>query len=176
VEIAERNVGVARAVGVQEVLAQGADWLAFTDADCEVGPEWLVAQRALNSDVVCGTIEIKDWSHYGEHAAMLAKHFSLTYTDADNHRHVHGANLGMSAAIYQKTHGFQPITAHEDVTLIAELERLNAHIAWSASPRVITSARKGSKTSLGFGNTLCAVVDYYDVMGTTEGFVPPSEA
>ena len=57
-------------------------WLAFTDADSVVAPDWISAQLALGSDAVCGTIAVADWGSYGE---RMKRHFEATYTDADGH-------------------------------------------------------------------------------------------
>jgi glycosyltransferase involved in cell wall biosynthesis len=168
-----RNVGMARAAGASKLLEHPIDWLAFTDADSQVSAEWLVAQCRLQVDVVCGTIQVEDWSDHGDHAQMLAEHFSRTYFDVDGHRHIHGANLGMRAEVYVKAGGFSFLPYHEDVTLVSALEKIGARFAWSALPRVVTSARSVSRTARGFGNTLAAVVEDYKIRGTTEGFVPP---
>ncbi|MGI4936472.1 MAG: glycosyltransferase [Janthinobacterium lividum] len=169
-----RNVGMARAAGAAKLLERPIQWLAFTDADSKVSADWLVAQGKLEADVVCGTVEVNDWSDHGEHGLMLAEHFARTYTDRDGHRHVHGANLGMRADIYLKAGGFAPLACHEDVTLVSVLEKMGARFAWSALPRVVTSARIAARAARGFGNTLSAVVEDYKIRGTTEGFVPPA--
>jgi glycosyltransferase involved in cell wall biosynthesis len=88
-EIQARNVGVARARGAEEMLARGARWLAFTDADTQVAPEWLADQLALDVDAVCGTVAVDDWSAHGIHAELLQWHFAQTYMDADGQRHGH---------------------------------------------------------------------------------------
>jgi glycosyltransferase involved in cell wall biosynthesis len=156
--VAVRNVGHARAAGAARLLEAGARWLAFTDADTVVSPEWLVRQLELNADAVCGSIGVGDWSVHGDHAAALEDHFARTYTDADGHRHVHGANLGVSAEAYLRVGGFQALACSEDVALVAALEASGAHIAWSAAPRVRTSARKDARARGGFGDTLLTVI------------------
>jgi len=149
-----RNVGVARAAGAAHLLALGARWLAFTDADTRVSPAWLVAQLRLEVDVVCGTIAVDDWSPHQDDAEALRRHFHRGYTDADGHRHIHGANLGVSAAAYLRAGGFEPLACSEDVALVAALERCGARFAWSSAPRVVTSARRNPRASGGFGDTL----------------------
>lgn len=84
-----RNVGAARAAGASALLERGARWLAFTDADTLVAPDWLVRQLELGADLVCGTVEVEDWSDHLDHAAQLKQHFRRTYNDAEGHRHVH---------------------------------------------------------------------------------------
>jgi glycosyltransferase involved in cell wall biosynthesis len=149
-----RNVGIARGLGAEAALAAGAQWLAFTDADTRVAPDWLWAQLALGSDVVCGTIDVDDWSEHGD---GMRRHFEATYRDADGHRHIHGANLGMTAAAYRSVGGFAELENSEDVAIVRALEDSGARIAWSASPRVVTSARKDFRATAGFGATLISV-------------------
>jgi glycosyltransferase involved in cell wall biosynthesis len=151
VQVNARNVGHARRAGAQVALDAGARWLAFTDADSCVMPGWLSAQLALGCDAVCGTIEVGDWGGYGE---RMARHFAATYSDRDGHRHIHGANLGVSAQAYQRAGGFEALATSEDVALVKALKRIGASIAWSAAPRVKTSARRHFHAPGGFGDTL----------------------
>lgn len=157
-QIDKRKVGAARATGADRLLARDVRWLAFTDADTQVSPEWLMQQLALDVDVVCGSVGVADWSPHAGCAAMLRTHFSLTYNDSDGHRHIHGANLGVAADAYIRAGGFQSVPCHEDVYLVAALERIGARFAWSAAPRVTTSARTDARARGGFGDTLLAVV------------------
>lgn len=154
VAIHARNVGVARARGAQLALDEGARWLAFTDADSIVAPDWISKQLALRSDAVCGTVEVRDWGSYGE---PMRQHYAATYTDADGHSHIHGANLGVSAAAYLGAGGFPPLACSEDVALVDALRLNGASIAWSAAPRVVTSARRNFRAAGGFGETLLRV-------------------
>lgn len=149
-----RNVGKARARGTQLALQAGARWLAYTDADTVVSPDWLSTQLALDADAVCGTIGVEEWAAYGP---RMRTHFSLTYTDRDGHRHVHGANLGVSAQAYRQTGGFEGIASGEDVALVQALIESGARIAWSAAPRVTTSAREDFRAAGGFGATLSRI-------------------
>ncbi|MEJ7687749.1 MAG: glycosyltransferase [Variovorax sp.] len=156
--IEARNVGIARGAGADVLVEAGARWLAFTDADTLVSPDWLVKQLAQRADVVCGSIGIDDWSAHGRNGEFLREHFARTYTDADGHRHVHGANLGVCAAAYRRVGGFAPLACSEDVALVAALQTSGARIAFSAAPRVTTSARTNARARGGFGDTLLAVV------------------
>lgn len=154
IKVDERRVGAARAAGARRLLALGARWLAFTDADTRVSPQWLAAQLALDADVVCGSVAVDDWSPHAERADALRAHFAGTYQDRDGHRHIHGANLGVSAAAYLAAGGFEAVPCHEDVLLVQALERTGARFAWSARPRVFTSARTDARARGGFGDTL----------------------
>ncbi len=154
-----RNVGVTRAAGARHMLRYGPRWLAFTDADTQVAPNWLTAQLRLNVDVVCGTVAVHDWSPHRDNADLLRRHFHHSYTDADGHHHIHGANLGVAADAYLRAGGFEPLACSEDVALVTALERAGARFAWSAAPRVVTSARCDAKARGGFGDTLLRYVE-----------------
>ncbi|AZF21756.1 glycosyltransferase family 2 protein [Pseudomonas sp. R3-52-08] len=147
-----RNVGHARGVGAQHLLNLGARWIACTDADSLVAPDWLVAQLALGCDAVCGTVTVDAWSADFDAAAQIRYH--QAYQARDGHRHIHGANLGVSASAYLQAGGFEPLACHEDVQLVRNLERCGASIAWSHSPQVITSARLECRAQGGFGDYL----------------------
>ena len=149
-----RNVGVARATGADHCLGLGARWLAFTDADTCVASDWLPKQLEQRCDAVCGTVAIRDWGVYGQ--AMQA-HFASSYTDRDGHAHIHGANMGVSAEAYVRAGGFTSLACSEDVALVEALKTTGATIAWSASPRVFTSARQDFRAAGGFGDTLLRI-------------------
>jgi glycosyltransferase involved in cell wall biosynthesis len=148
------NVGSARDLGARLAIAYEARWLAFTDADTTVHADWLVKQLECGTDAVCGVITIADWT--GHHAETRAD-FVTTYRDVEGHRHVHGANLGLSALAYDAAGGFQPLTFNEDIALVQALTENDFSIAWTNKVRVDTSARTESRTPWGFGATLRAV-------------------
>ncbi len=147
----QHNVGAARALGAQAAIAAGARWLAFTDADTEVAHDWLAEQLVLRKEAVCGTIQVRDWRGY---LLGVRERHEAGYHDAEGHRHVHGANLGVSAAAYLRAGGFDALTSGEDVALIAALQRAGVCIAWSDRPRVTTSARRDHRAPQGFGALL----------------------
>jgi hypothetical protein len=149
-----RCVGAARAHGAAHALKAGARWLAFTDADTEVSADWLTAQLALDSELVCGTVSVARWPAGCE---ALARRFSELYTDADGHRHIHGANLAISADTYRNAGGFAPLKAHEDVALVKAAIATGAIVAWSARPRVFTSGRLVGRAKEGFADYLHAL-------------------
>ena len=90
------------------------------------------------------------------HDAAVRLEFEQNYRDEDGHRHIHGANLGMSAAVYRHVGGFSHLENSEDVAIVRALESAGARIAWSAQPRVITSARPDFRATAGFGATIIA--------------------
>jgi glycosyltransferase involved in cell wall biosynthesis len=149
------NVGKSRAAGADAMLHQGARWLAFTDADTQVPVSWLADQLNCATDAVCGTVKVEDWSL---HTDPVRTRYDSLYTPIEGHRHIHGANLGVSAQAYLRVGGFKPLTAHEDVNLVADLEASGATITWTARNCVTTSARVDCRCRGGFGDYLRSLV------------------
>lgn len=147
-----RNVGQARAAGARLLLERGARWISCSDADSRVADDWLVAQLGLGADAVCGTVTVERWHESFDEAAQIRYH--RHYRACDGHRHIHGANLGISADAYRWAGGFKPLACDEDVQLVRELELDGANIAWSHRPQVLTSARFDSRARGGFGDYL----------------------
>lgn len=166
--IRARNVGIARATGSQFLLDAGARWLSYTDADTIVSPRWLVDQLSLNAEVVCGTVGVAGWAAHGRNAGAAHSHFVSRYQDRDGHRHVHGANLGIAAHAYRRSGGFAPLPCSEDQALVDRMAQAGFTIAWTARPRVITSARPYSRVEGGFATALRAAA-----AGVPDCPVPP---
>ena len=151
-EIDARNVGQARAAGARFLLDRGVRWISCSDADSRVAHDWLVAQLALGADAVCGTVTVDAWHEAFDESAQIRYH--QHYQAREGHRHIHGANLGISADAYRRAGGFEPLACDEDVQLVRQLERSGATIAWSQRPQVRTSARLDSRARGGFGDYL----------------------
>ena len=134
-------------------------WLATTDADSTVPPEWFTDQlrwRVQGWDAVVGTVDVVDWS---EHHPAVPVRFAERYAWAGpDHPHVHGANLSLSAAAYASVGGFPPLALAEDHALVAALEACHLRVARSAIRPVTTSARRTPRCDGGFG-TLLATLD-----------------
>lgn len=151
-EIDARNVGQARAVGALFLLERGVRWISCSDADSRVAHDWLVAQLSLNADAVCGTVTVEAWGEAFDESLQIR--YRQHYEHREGHRHIHGANLGVSADAYRRAGGFEPLACDEDVQLVRQLERCGATIAWSQRPQVLTSARLDSRARGGFGDYL----------------------
>ncbi len=111
-------VGAARAAGIAH--ATSADpvpdrvWLANTDADTLVPPTWLVAQldlADLGHEVVLGTVE----PFPADLSPELLEAWHARHDLREGHDHVHGANLGLTLAAYDRVGGFGWVRVHEDV-------------------------------------------------------------
>ena len=175
VPLAAGNVGVARATGLRELLrsgspawdgdgggspAPGALWLATTDADSVVPPQWLASQvrRAeVGWDAVVGTVRVADWTG---HADGVVGEFARRYGRWQSwHPHVHGANLGFTAPAYQAVGGFPAQPTGEDRALVAALQAGGFRVLRSAAVPVITSARVRYRAPAGFGHDLATLND-----------------
>lgn len=145
------NVGVARAAAARAAISAGARWIASTDADSRVPPDWLCAQLACGADAFCGVVSVQNWEDYGPRVQTA---FHAGAVHRQGHPHVHGANLGVNAEWYDRSGGFLPLPAHEDVALINALVAVRARIARLPQPAVFTSARRNARASDGFGDYL----------------------
>lgn len=163
IEVDERNAGAARARGFAFITKRSAVpvealWLATTDADSRVPPGWLIRQlqrRQAGWDAVVGTVQIEDWAG---HPPSTERRFAALYgRQRDDHPHVHGANLGLSAAAYLHVGGFPPLALAEDHALVAALERSGLLVARVGDVAVTTSARRDPRAAGGFGELLSAL-------------------
>lgn len=144
-------VGVTRARLADVAVVQGARWISCTDADTTVPHDWFAAQLACTADAFCGVVQVDDWKDF---SSAVRRRFARSERARNGHRHVHGANMGFSAAAYLRSGGFQPLTCGEDVALIAAIERAGGNVARLGAPRVITSARREARAPNGFSHFL----------------------
>jgi len=140
------RVGAARALGVNAVLATeriAAEriWVASTDADSRVPPDWLTHQldaAARGADLFRGLVE-PDPDECGLETYRL---WATGYERRDGHPHIHGANLGMRADAYVLCGGFDELAAlDEDVTLAHSATLRALRVVASAGAVVTTSGR-----------------------------------
>jgi hypothetical protein len=174
VKVDARCVGTARKVGAAALLdvmgldpfAGASGWLATTDADSLVPPDWFVRQmgyRSGGADLVVGTVHVVDW----QDRSRLRPHWERAYAAdhhprAPGHRHVHGANLSFSAAAYLRAGGFADVASDEDVRLVQACRSAGASVIWASDLSVATSARRIGRAPLGFAwylNQLAHTVD-----------------
>ncbi|WP_067705957.1 glycosyltransferase [Actinoplanes awajinensis] len=153
--VEERNVGRARAAGVAHALRDGPDdlWLASTDADSRVPPNWLLRQlrhAEHGADLVTGTVEVDDWSAWPD---PLPSAYERRYRESvagARHGHIHGANLGVRATTYLAAGGFPALTCDEDRTLVTRVRATGARVITDARDPVRTSARPDGRAPHGF--------------------------
>lgn len=161
IETAGGAVGVARAAGVDRAMqllaAEGVDesavWIANTDADSVVPPQWLVAQVALaddGSDVMVGTVR----PDFADLSAEQIAAWTARHTPGRPNGHVHGANLGLRASAYRAAGGFDALDLHEDVVLVERLRETDAVVTASDAGEVLTSGRRVGRTRGGYAGYL----------------------
>lgn len=163
-EIRARSVGAARDTGMARVLAStqhldpASVWLATTDADTLVPPSWLSQQlryAVQGWEAVVGTVKITDWTG---HPAGVPPLFAERYGDGDGeHPHVHGANLGFTAAAYLAAGGFGSRRTAEDHALVSALDAAGRAILRTSQLNVVTSARRLGRAPHGFSHLLSAL-------------------
>lgn len=169
-----RSVGAARALGVRVALAGipasclHRTWIANTDADTRVPPDWLqvFADAADDgADAVAGTVEPDPGDTNGLlHAAWRNRH-----TGVDGHPHVHGANLGVRASAYLAAGGFQAVPGHEDVLLVKALRACGADVRASGKLHALTSGRLHGRAREGFADYLSRLQSRLPGTGTFHG-------
>ena len=139
-------------------LTPAAVWLATTDADTLVPASWLSQQLRYAErgwEAVVGTVTVSDWT---EHPPGLPPLFLERYaSDGDAHSHVHGANLGFSAAAYLEAGGFGPGVTAEDHALVRALTSAGSRILRTTTVSVVTSARRCARAPQGFSQLLSAL-------------------
>jgi glycosyltransferase involved in cell wall biosynthesis len=147
-----RHVGARRALSLLSHLEPERLWLSSTDADSRVPQDWINHQVGLadaGADLVLGTVELDV-----EHLAWRAWYGERI--DADGtHSHVHGANLGVRASVYQAAGGWPSLNAHEDVHLtLAVTGATPARVATTSIHPVLTSARLAARAPAGLASDL----------------------
>lgn len=170
IEIEAGSVGAARSVGVAAALDRLAPvprrriWIANTDADSVVPPNWLTVQLELaraGADVVIGTVQ-------PEFADLSPRHRQLwldTHMRGRPNGHVHGANLGLRADVYRRAGGFNDAPEHEDVMLVDRCRAAGARVVASDAAEVVTSGRFVGRTPGGYAAYLR---DQHRALGAVE--------
>jgi len=177
VAISARSAGAARAAGAREVLRltgyldPATVWLATTDADSLVPACWLSQQAgyaAQGWDAVVGTIRVADWSGYPPGIrSLFRERYEREEPDqrdepddigADQHPHVHGANLGFRASAYLRAGGFPALPTAEDHALVTALSAGGSRVLRTRALPVVTSARRESRAPDGFSGYLGQLV------------------
>jgi glycosyltransferase involved in cell wall biosynthesis len=153
-------VGAARATGAGYLLDRHPDpelWLATTDADSAVCPQWLARQldhARAGATLVAGTVTVDSWTGW---SSSLRRRYADRYAhpiDGGGHGHVHGANLGLSADLYRTLGGFAQLSADEDVALVAAAQAAGVTVTWATDLPVSTSARHRGRAPRGFASAL----------------------
>ena len=164
-EIDAHTVGAARRAGFAKLLSarppeidEERCWLATTDADTLVPPDWLdrmLTHAANGWDAVAGTVRVTDWAeHWGAAAERVRERWLDGYNGTDHHHHVHGANLGLRANCYRAVGGMPAVALSEDASLLSAIAAAGWRVRHAADLPVLTSSRSSPRAPGGFGTTL----------------------
>lgn len=156
-------VGAARSEGVAHALdllpgPPASCWIASTDADSVVPPNWLVHQLTLaqqGAELVLGTV-VPDrrglpLATFDQWLARNPQH--------DGHPYVHGANLGIRGDAYLQVGGFAPVAEHEDAMLAKAVRESGGNVVATAAFPVATSGRMVGRTPGGLAGYLAALAN-----------------
>ncbi|MFM6849218.1 MAG: glycosyltransferase [Terrabacter sp.] len=161
VAIGRNNVGAARRAGIAVATAhlphdRHRHWVASTDADCVVGPDWLVDHVRLadaGADLVTGTVEpLRE-----DLDDLTARRWWASHEVREGHPHVHGANLGVRLTAYDDAGGFEAVRTHEDVGLVQRVRAGGWTCVASAAVHIGTSGRLVGRAPHGFAAFLAAL-------------------
>jgi glycosyltransferase involved in cell wall biosynthesis len=157
-EVDGGNVGAARGAGVRWAIRRARAvtsgiWIANTDADSTVPLNWISLQRELAAsgvDLMIGTVR-PDFSDL--RPAQIAA-WAATHTIGEANGHVHGANLGIRASLYEISGGFPALAEHEDVDLVARCAPHTRTVVATDECEVVTSGRQYGRTPGGYAGYL----------------------
>jgi glycosyltransferase involved in cell wall biosynthesis len=172
-----RCVGRARDAGVRQVLASSGTsdgervWIAMTDADSTVTPDWLEFQHRAATGGIGLWIGSVQPDPVGVSAPVL-REWVVRHHPSDQ-VHVHGANLGFTATTFLGAGGFPPLPEHEDRAFVRAA--LASGSTWSAGgPTVRTSGRTHGRTPGGFaGYVRKLVADLEDALAPVAAHPAP---
>ena len=162
VETAHGCVGLARRAGTHRGLSSSpcgpqATWIASTDADSVVPPDWLLGHlHAARAGFVgvAGVVDLVD--HEADGHTLARFRASYATNDDGSHPHVHGANLGVRADAYLAAGGWGALATGEDHDLWRRVQQVGPTLA-TAAVRVMTSARRIGRAPAGFAADLAAL-------------------
>ncbi|MFJ9406597.1 glycosyltransferase [Streptomyces sp. NPDC101393] len=160
-----QNPGKARAAAAQHALAAletstTATWIASTDADSVVPPNWLafqLDQARAGWEAVIGTVTVTRWPPIPQLADRHHQLYNASRPTSGvlwRHPHVHGANLGVAATAYREVGGFAHLPVGEDHALVSALERNGHRVLRTPECPVETSSRLRPRAVGGFGEHL----------------------
>jgi hypothetical protein len=154
------SAGAARRLGVAATLQHFAGvvrerlWLANTDADSMVTPDWLKIHLQYADRGIAGVAGIVHLDPKSDDVAREV-HRATYLTHADGtHDHVHGANMAVRADAYLDVGGWTGAALGEDHCLWGRLQRCGWPVSSPVHSVVITSSRRHGRAQGGFATTL----------------------
>jgi len=154
------TAGAARAVafgrGIAAARRPDTTWLASTDADTVVGPDWLAHHLRwawAGLDGVAGLVEVAWRPEQAQLAALFQASMREMGTE-EGHGHVHGANLGLRASRWIQVGGCDESGDGEDHDLWRRLLAAGARLHGATDLPVVTSSRLIGRVPAGFSGYL----------------------
>jgi glycosyltransferase involved in cell wall biosynthesis len=163
IECSAGTVGQARAIGVDAVsvrftqVAQDQVWIANTDADTTVPPDWIARQLPFADKgwaAIAGIVRVD--SIDGAEGSVDAVFADYAIAEDGSHAHVHGANLGVRADAYASVGAWRHIALAEDHCLWSRLKAGRWPTLSTSDVVVTTSGRLTGRAVGGFADTLRA--------------------
>jgi hypothetical protein len=156
------RAGAARRCGADHLLAIGKPprrlWLATTDADTAVPPDWLcthLSEADGGAAAVAGIVVLAadtDREVAARHAAGYELH------PDGSHPHVHGANLGMRGDAYLDAGGWSSLLpVGEDHCIWGRLRARRWPVVATRRSWVTTSGRSRGRVDGGFASDLASL-------------------
>ena len=159
-------VGAARRAGVAVGLIRSPaldvqTWIASTDADGVVPPDWLAIQLKHADDEAVAVAGIVGLACESTADHMFAERFAAKYETFDDgsHPHVHAANMGVRADAYLAVGGWPRAHRSEDRLLWTRLESAGYNVVSTVDLSIRTSARRQGRVPFGFAASLAALAD-----------------
>ncbi len=137
-------------------------WLATTDADSCVPPDWLTVQlqaHGFGADLWAGRIRV------AEKGATVQRWLQGYSTERGP---IHGASLGFTAAMYTDLGGFRGLRSGEDRDLQHRAMAAGFRISHDSKAVVTTSSRRRGRAPEGFADVL-NIIEEQDLEATSTG-------
>lgn len=147
-----RDAAIALGLDALAVTDPSRAWVACTDADTVVDPAWLVRHVSWAEqgfDLLVGTVEPRE-----DVNPSIAAIWHGLHDLVEDHRHVHGANLGIRGSHWRLAGGFGDRSLHEDADLVARVRSVTERWVATDTLRVRTSGRLTSRVRGGFATFL----------------------
>ncbi|MGZ4436473.1 MAG: glycosyltransferase [Nocardioides sp.] len=136
-------------------------WLLSTDADTEVGPDWvariLVEAAAHEVQAVVGLADLDRWHGRSETRAGYDDLVAAGWVSrgpTHEHDHVYGANLAVRADAYLASGGFPHVGTGEDQGLVDALAASGVPVLRTRTVTVVTSGRLRGRAERGLAGLL----------------------
>jgi cellulose synthase/poly-beta-1,6-N-acetylglucosamine synthase-like glycosyltransferase len=165
IECSAGTVGQARAIGVDAVsmrfqrFSPDRVWIANTDADTTVPPDWIARQLPFADKgwaAIAGIVRVD--SIEGDYGTIEEVFADYAVGDDGSHYHVHGANLGVRADAYESVGAWRHVALAEDHCLWSRLKAGKWPILSTSDVVVTTSGRLTGRAVGGFADTLRAKI------------------